>query len=217
MRVDPSDTEAMEAAGALLTDLTPLLSANTLDPKLMRIAILNHGTPRGLAEFAQQGKDKEALVENNYDFAAKKDAPDHLELLVTNNSAVEVKDFSLYLTVKDADTGATESYFKPLPGFSVPANGEARVHLDDAAIAGHFRDNPNGIYHTTQTAKVITFELAAAGFPKGAPAPGCTYPSARRWPLARRRNGWCRTLQRQRSSSCSPGPCRRIRPSARRR
>jgi hypothetical protein len=107
---------------------------------------------------------KEALVENNYDFAAKKDAPDHLELLVTNSSAVEVKDFSLYLTVKDADTGATESYFKPLPGFSVPANGEARVHLDDAAIAGHFRDNPNGIYHTTQTAKVITFELAAAGF-----------------------------------------------------
>ncbi len=107
---------------------------------------------------------KEALVENNYDFAAKKDAPDHLELLVTNSTPVEVKDFSLYLTVKDADTGATESYFKPLPGFSVPANGEARVHLDDAALAGHFRDNPNGIYHTTQTAKVITFELAAAGF-----------------------------------------------------
>ena len=107
---------------------------------------------------------KEALVENNYDFAAKKDAPDHLELLVTNSTPVEVKDFSLYLTVKDADTGATESYFKPLPGFSVPANVEARVHLDDAALAGHFRDNPNGIYHTTQTAKVITFELAAAGF-----------------------------------------------------
>lgn len=107
---------------------------------------------------------KEALVENNYDYAAKKDAPDHLELLVTNSAPVEVKDFSLYLTVKDADTGATETYFKPLPGFTVPASGEARIHLDDGTAAGHFRDNPNGIYHATQSAKVITFELAAAGF-----------------------------------------------------
>lgn len=107
---------------------------------------------------------KEALVENNYDFAAKKDAPDHLELLVANASANEVKDFSLYLTVKDIDTGATESYFKPLTGFALPAGGEARIHLDDGTLAGHFRDNPNGIYHTTQSAKVITFELAANGF-----------------------------------------------------
>ncbi len=107
---------------------------------------------------------KEALVENNYDYAAKKDAPDHLELLVTNSTTAEIKDFSLYLTVKDVDTGATETYFKPLPGFTVPASGEARVHLDDGTIAGHFRDNPNGIYHSTQSAKVMTFELAAAGY-----------------------------------------------------
>ncbi len=60
---EKTQTEAMEAAGALLTDLTPLLSSDALDPKLMRIAILNHGTPRGLAEFAQQGPDEEKLLE----------------------------------------------------------------------------------------------------------------------------------------------------------
>ena len=60
---EKTQTEAMEAAGALLTDLTPLLSSDALDPKLMRIAILNHGTPRGLAEFAQQGADEEKLLE----------------------------------------------------------------------------------------------------------------------------------------------------------
>ncbi|MBU1306758.1 MAG: hypothetical protein KKF33_14730 [Alphaproteobacteria bacterium] len=107
---------------------------------------------------------KEALVENNYDYAAKKDAPDHLELLVTNSTTTEIKDFSLFLTVKDAEGGPTETYFKVLTGFTVPASGEARIHLDDASLPGHFRDNPNGIYHTTQTAKVMTFELAAAGF-----------------------------------------------------
>jgi hypothetical protein len=60
---EKTQAEAMEAAGALLTDLTPLLSSDALDPKLMRIAILNHGTPRGLAEFAQQGPAEEKLLE----------------------------------------------------------------------------------------------------------------------------------------------------------
>lgn len=107
---------------------------------------------------------KEALVENNYDFAAKKDATDHLELLLTNSTAKAIGDFSIYYTIKDVDTGITESYFKPLDGFSLPASGEARIHLDEAIAAGHFRDNPNGIYHTSQNAKVITFEVAAKGF-----------------------------------------------------
>lgn len=60
---EKTQAEAMEAAGALLTDLTPVLSSDALDPKLMRIAILNHGTPRGLAEFAQQGPAEEKLLE----------------------------------------------------------------------------------------------------------------------------------------------------------
>ncbi len=60
---EKTQIEAMEAAGVLLADLKPLLSSDTLDPKLMRIAILNHGTPRGLAEFAQQGAAEEKLLE----------------------------------------------------------------------------------------------------------------------------------------------------------
>lgn len=107
---------------------------------------------------------KEALVENNYDFAAKKNATDHFELLLTNTTDVGVKDVSIYVTVKDVDTGKTESYFKKLAGFVIPPKGEARIHLDDGSAAGHFRDNPNGMYHSSQSAKVITFEVAANGF-----------------------------------------------------
>lgn len=55
--------EALDAAGALLSDLAPVLSSKALDPKLMRIAILTHGTPRGLAEFAQQGPAQEKLLD----------------------------------------------------------------------------------------------------------------------------------------------------------
>jgi hypothetical protein len=55
--------EAMDAAGALIADLAPVLSSDALDPKLMRIAILTHGTPRGLAEFSQQGATQEKLLD----------------------------------------------------------------------------------------------------------------------------------------------------------
>lgn len=55
--------ELLSAGETLVTDLNPLLSSDALDPKLMRIAILTHGTPRGLAEFAQQGADEEKLLE----------------------------------------------------------------------------------------------------------------------------------------------------------
>lgn len=60
---EKTQTAAMDAAGALLSDLAPVLSSGSLDPKLMRIAILTHGTPYGLAEFAQQGADEEKLLE----------------------------------------------------------------------------------------------------------------------------------------------------------
>jgi hypothetical protein len=44
-----TQTEAMEVAGDLLSALQPVLSSEALDSKLIRIAILTHGTPRGLA------------------------------------------------------------------------------------------------------------------------------------------------------------------------
>ena len=106
---------------------------------------------------------KEALVENNYDYGAKADATDHLELLVTNSGSADLTGFSLYYTITDADSGTVEGYTLPLPGFTVPANGEARVHLDDGTIAGHFQANPNGIYTTSQAAKMFSVVLKADG------------------------------------------------------
>lgn len=55
--------DLLTAGEALMADLTPLLSSDKLDGTLMRIAILTHGTPRGLAEFAQQGPAEEKLLE----------------------------------------------------------------------------------------------------------------------------------------------------------
>lgn len=107
---------------------------------------------------------KETLVENNYDYAAKKDATDHLELLVTNSGSTDLTGFSIYYNMKDVDTGKVEGTFRKLDGFSVPAGAEARIHFDDGTVAGHFRANPNSIYITSQAAKTISVVLKADGF-----------------------------------------------------
>ena len=47
--IETTETAARNTAGALLTDLDTLLSSEALDSKLMKIAVINHTTPRGLA------------------------------------------------------------------------------------------------------------------------------------------------------------------------
>lgn len=54
----------LNAAKALLAELDPFLSSEQLDATLIKCALLTEATPKGLAEFAQQGKENEALVEN---------------------------------------------------------------------------------------------------------------------------------------------------------
>ena len=106
----------------------------------------------------------EALVENNYDLVKKADATDHLEILIKNSGATDLTGFSIYFAVKDADTGTTESTFRKLDGFTVPAGGESRIHFDDGSVAGHFRANPNSIYVSSQAAKTFSIAVQADDF-----------------------------------------------------
>ena len=106
----------------------------------------------------------EALVENNYDPAKKADATDHLELLIKNPGTTDLTGFSIYVSIKDADSGAVEGSFRKLEGFVVPAGSEARIHLDEGTEPGHFRANPNSIYVTSQAAKSFSVALQADGF-----------------------------------------------------
>ena len=57
-----AQASAVVAATALLSDLDPFLSGDKLDVKLRKLALLAHATPRGLALFAQQGSEEQALV-----------------------------------------------------------------------------------------------------------------------------------------------------------
>ncbi len=58
-----NDAESLSATQTLLKQIDPFLSEDALDAKLIRVAILRHGTPEGLAEFAQQGAEEKALLD----------------------------------------------------------------------------------------------------------------------------------------------------------
>jgi chemotaxis protein histidine kinase CheA len=56
-------TKVTASAQALLKQASPALAGDQLDPKLVKCVVLASATPRGLAEFAQQGEQQEALLE----------------------------------------------------------------------------------------------------------------------------------------------------------
>ncbi len=56
------EAKSIETARALLTDLDGFLGSDKLDPSLMKIAIITHATPHGLAEFAQAGAEQEKII-----------------------------------------------------------------------------------------------------------------------------------------------------------
>jgi hypothetical protein len=57
------EAKALDSARPLIADLSALLSSDVLDSKLMKAAILRHGRPAGLAEFAQQSDAHKALLD----------------------------------------------------------------------------------------------------------------------------------------------------------
>ena len=53
----------MIAAKPLLADVEGFLASDKLDARLVKCAVLANATPRGLAEFAQQGEKEAKLVD----------------------------------------------------------------------------------------------------------------------------------------------------------
>jgi hypothetical protein len=54
---------ALDAARQILADVGTFLTADALDARLVKCAVLANATPRGLAEFAQQGESEAKLVD----------------------------------------------------------------------------------------------------------------------------------------------------------
>ncbi len=104
-------TNELNAARALLAEVSPLLSSDTLDAKLVKAAVLAEATPRGLADFAQQDKKNESLVE-------KLLSDDKLmkEMLVAGgaNRGKYGRAMEIYTAIQQASPKAREGIFQRL-------------------------------------------------------------------------------------------------------
>ncbi|MCA9911952.1 MAG: hypothetical protein KC496_01325 [Anaerolineae bacterium] len=103
------------------------------------------------------------LVENNQN-ADGSDAPDHLELTVTNTTTVDITNFDVYYTITDTTTSVVQSYYRTLPGFTLAAGETGTIHFDNSGEAGHFSVNPNSAYYTDTNELVFEVTLHAEGF-----------------------------------------------------
>ncbi len=64
LAVTKARADESAAAKAILSKLEPFIAADKLDAKLVKCTVLVDATPRGLAEFAQQGAAQAAMVES---------------------------------------------------------------------------------------------------------------------------------------------------------
>lgn len=109
-------------------------------------------------------KIKEALVEDNYDYALRKDATDHLELLLKNTGKQTLSGMNVDYQIKNLATNEMERYHVQLGKFTLAPGEEQRVHFDDGVKPGHFRANPNSMYKTNTDEKQFTVWISASGY-----------------------------------------------------
>lgn len=161
----PDTAEILLGTDPLLADTDGDGMNDKVDPKPLDAvnSILQTGKSAGPSILS-------AKVEDNFDPATKKDVPDHLEITVKNPGSVAIQGLQIHYTIKDANTGKSESYYRNLSAFKILANQTAALHFDEkgainfASPSDHFRINPNSLLYKSPNAKTLTIQVAAAGF-----------------------------------------------------
>ena len=148
------------SAPSMQTDSESASSPEPSDGPVLPVAtnpISNTSTEPGL-------KIEQVLVENNVNPATGKDAPDHLEIALRNESDKEMSGFEVYYQITDLTTGAKEGYHSKLDGFTIPAGGERVVHFDDTGEPDHYPDNEFSLYHLSMNEMQVDVTVSATGF-----------------------------------------------------
>lgn len=107
---------------------------------------------------------KNTLVENNYDEAAKKDASDHLEIVLENPGNTEISNFTAYYTITDLKTGDNQSYELALDGFSLKPKETRSINIDTEQKLEHYRANPNSLYYKSLNQLGVNVTVSAKGY-----------------------------------------------------
>jgi hypothetical protein len=140
---DEQDGSGDAAAGGLVLPVTSNPISNT-------------STATGL-------KIEQVLVEDNVNPDTGKDAPDHLEIALRNDSNQELSAFEVYYEITDLTTGAKEGYYRKLEGFTIPADSTRSVHFDSTGEQDHYPDNKFSLYHLSRNEMQVDVMVSATG------------------------------------------------------
>ncbi len=135
-----AESQALDAARAILGDTEAFLTSDELDVKLMKVAILRHGTPAGLEEFAQQGKRERSLLDKLF-------ADDALMRQVLIAGGANGGEYGEAMQVYTAILEASEHARKP--GILQRLALGTSLHMPWAP--GKEKGSVNGIVYRTQT------------------------------------------------------------------
>ena len=143
----PSATSATDAATASSADSNIVLPVDA-NP------IANQAAHPDLAVVS-------AAVEDLVDPSTGQAIDDRLMLTLKNNGSSDLSNLAVYYTMTDAVTGASESYYQALTGFTLAAGAEDYVYFDNKTDPGHFPENQFSLFRSSVNQVDFTIMVSA--------------------------------------------------------
>jgi hypothetical protein len=143
----PSATSATDAATASSADSNIVLPVDA-NP------IANQAAHPDLAVVS-------AAVEDLVDPSTGQAIDDRLMLTLKNNGSSDLSNLEVYYTMTDAVTGASESYYQALTGFTLAAGAEDYVYFDNKTDPGHFPENQFSLFRSSVNQVDFTIMVSA--------------------------------------------------------
>ena len=113
-----------------------------LDLPVIKNPIVNKSKATGI-------KILQSWVQDNTDPKTGVPIADRLQLKVSNTSSTTITNLEVFYTMTDSVTKASESYYKKLTNFSLPAKRVSYIFFDNVKGVGHFSENKYSIYRNS--------------------------------------------------------------------
>ena len=98
------------------------------------------------------------------DTSARKQAiNDRLMLTLQNSGTTDLTGFEVYYTMTDVVTGATESYYQALDGFTLAAGATDYVYFDNQTEPGHYPENQFSLFRSSANEVDFQIQVSAQG------------------------------------------------------
>ena len=143
----PSASSATDAATAISADSNIVLPVDA-NP------IANQAAHPDLAVVS-------AAVEDLVDPSTGQAIDDRLMLTLKNNGSSDLSNLEVYYKMTDAVTGASESYYQALTGFTLAAGAEDYVYFDNKTDPGHFPENQFSLFRSSVNQVDFTIMVSA--------------------------------------------------------